>query len=197
MKTVSMSGLPREGVGKKDARKHRADGKIPCVIYGGDKQTHFLVEEKDFGQIVFSPDTYFIQLTLEGKTFDCVLKDIQYHPVSDHILHADFFEFSQDKPLTLSIPIHYEGVAPGIIKGGQIVKKFRKLTVKALPKDMPDAITVDISNLDINDKFVVRQLPQEKYTILEQQERYIVAINPTRLSATETPGEGGETAPAK
>jgi large subunit ribosomal protein L25 len=196
MKTVSMSGFPRESVGKKDARRHRADGKIPCVLYGNEKQIHFLAEEKDFHQVLFSPETYFIKLTIDGKSHDCVLKDIQYHPVSDHILHADFFEFSKDKPLTLSIPIHYEGVAPGIIKGGQIVKKFRKLTVKALPKDMPDFIEVDISHLDINDKFLVKELVQENYKILEKQERYIVAINPTRLSATTEGGEGGE-APAK
>ena len=189
-----MSGLLREGVGKKDAKRHRADGKIPCVLYGGEKQTHFLAEEKDFGTVIFSPDTFFIKLTIGDKSYDCVLKDIQYHPVSDHILHADFFEFSQDKPLTLPIPIKYEGTSPGVIKGGQLVKKFRKLTVKALPKDMPDYITVDISNLDINQKFLVRELPQEKYQILEQQERYIVIINPTRLSTTA--GPEGE-APAK
>lgn len=191
-----MSGFPRESVGKKDARKHRADGKIPCVLYGGEKQIHFVAEEKDFGQIVFSPDTYFIKLSLEDKTYDCVLKDIQYHPVSDHILHADFYEFSQDKPLTLSIPLRFEGTAPGVIKGGQLVKKFRKLAVKALPKDMPDYIVVDISNLDINQKILIKDLPQEKYTIAEQQERYIVAINPTRHTAGETTAESGE-APAK
>lgn len=191
-----MSGFPREGVGKKDARKHRADGKIPCVLYGGEKQIHFVADEKDFGHILFSPETYFVALSLEGKTYDCVLKDIQYHPVSDHILHADFYEFSQDRPLTLSIPVHFEGTAPGIIKGGQLVKKFRKLPVKALPKDMPDFILVDISNLDINQKILIKELAQEKYTITEHQERYVVAINPTRLSVSETPAEGGE-APAK
>lgn len=190
-----MSGLLREGVGKKDARKHRADGKIPCVLYGGEKQIHFVAEEKDFGQVIFSPETFFIKLTLGDKSYDCVLKDIQYHPVSDHILHADFYEFSKDKPLTLSVPVSYEGTAPGIIKGGQLVKKFRKLAVKALPKDMPDNIVVNIGELDINQKVLVKDLPQEKYTILEQQERYVVAINPTRLSAA-APGEGGE-APAK
>ena len=190
-----MSGLLREGVGKKDARKHRADGKIPCVLYGGEKQIHFVAEEKDFGQVIFSPETFFINLTLGDKSYDVVLKDIQYHPVSDHILHADFFEFSKDKPLTLSVPVSYEGTAPGIIKGGQLVKKFRKLAVKALPKDMPDYIVVNIGELDINQKVLVKDLPQEKYTILEQQERYVVAINPTRLSAA-APGEGGE-APAK
>lgn len=188
-----MSGFPRESVGKKDARKHRADGKIPCVLYGTEKQIHFLANEKDFGQVIFSPETYFINLSIDGKEHNCVLKDIQYHPVSDHILHADFFEFPTDKPLMLAIPVNYEGVAPGVIKGGQIVKKFRKLTVKALPKDMPDHIKVDIGELDINQKILVKDLPQVKYKIMEQQERYVVAINPTRLSAT-TEGEGGEAA---
>lgn len=185
-----MSGFPRESVGKKDAKRHRADGKIPCVLYGGEKQIHFLAEEKEFGDIIFSPETFFINLTVGDQSYKCVLKDIQYHPVSDHILHADFFEFSQDKPLTLAIPIKFQGTAPGVIKGGQLVKKFRKLTVKALPKDMPDYITVDISNLDINQKFLVKEIQQENFKILEQQERYIIAINPTRLSATAGPEEG-------
>jgi large subunit ribosomal protein L25 len=197
MKTVSMSGSSRESVGKKDAKLQRSEGRIPCVLYGGKEQIKFVAEEKSFHQIVFTPDSFFIKLTIDGKSHDCVLKDIQYHPVSDTILHADFIEFEQDKPLTMSVPVKFTGNAPGLIKGGELVKKFRKLNVRALPADMPEAVIIDISNLDIDQKIIMSEVPQEKFKILEKPERYIIAIRPTRVTATVEPGaEGAAPAPA-
>ena len=190
MKTVSMSGSPRESVGKKDAKRHRAEGRVPCVIYGGEEQIHFVTDEKAFLKIIHSPETFFIKMSIDKKDYDCVLKDIQYHPVSDSILHADFIEFKNDKPITLPIPVKFTGTAPGVIKGGKLVTKFRKLPVIALPGDMPEAIVVDISKLDIAQKVLINQIPQEKFRILERQERYVVTINATRQSTTVGPGEG-------
>ena len=198
MKTVSMSGSSRESVGKKDAKLQRSEGRIPCVLYGGKEQIKFVADEKSFHQIVFTPDSYFIKLTIDGNSHDCVLKDIQYHPVSDTILHADFIEFEQDKPLTMSVPVHFTGNAPGLIKGGQLIKKFRKLNVRALPADMPEAVVIDISNLDIDQKILIGDIKQEKFKILEKPERYVIAIRATRVSATTEPGaEGTAPAPAK
>jgi len=201
MKTVSMSGSSRESVGKKDAKLQRSEGRIPCVLYGGKEQYKFVAEEKSFHQIVFTPDSFFIKLTIDGKTHDCVLKDIQYHPVSDTILHADFIEFEQDKLLTMSVPVKFTGNAPGLIKGGELVKKFRKLNVRALPADMPEAVVIDISDLDIDQKIIISEIPQEKFKILEKPERYIIAIRPTRVTATVEPGAEGAApaaaAPAK
>jgi large subunit ribosomal protein L25 len=194
MKTVSMSGSLRESVGKKDAKLQRSEGKIPCVLYGGKEQYKFVADEKSFHQIVFSPDSFFIKLELDGKVHDCVLKDIQYHPVSDTILHADFIEFEMDKPLTMAVPIQFTGNAPGLIKGGQLVKKFRKLNIRALPADMPESVVIDISNLDIDQKITIAEVPQEKFKILENQDRYIIAIRATRVSATTEPGAEGAAA---
>jgi large subunit ribosomal protein L25 len=191
MKTVSMSGSSRESVGKKDAKLQRSEGRIPCVLYGGKEQYKFVAEEKSFHQIVFTPDSFFIKLTIDGKSHDCVLKDIQYHPVSDTILHADFIEFEMDKPLTMGVPVRFDGNAPGLIKGGQLIKKFRKLNVRALPADMPESVVIDISELDIDQKITIGELVQEKYTILEKPERYIIAIRATRVSATVEPGAEG------
>ena len=188
MKTVSMNGSPRESVGKKDAKLQRSEGKIPCVLYGGKEQIKFTADEKSFHQIIFTPDSHFIKLSISGKEHDCVLKDIQYHPVSDTILHADFIEFEMDKPLTMSVPVKFTGNAPGLIKGGQLVKKFRKLNVRALPADMPESVVIDISELDIDQKITVGELVQENFKILEQPERYIIAIRATRVSATTEPG---------
>jgi len=191
MKTVSMSGSLRESVGKKDAKLQRSEGKIPCVLYGGKEQYKFVADEKSFAQIVFSPDSFFIKLDLDGKKHDCILKDIQYHPVSDTILHADFIEFSQDKPLTMAVPVQFTGNAPGLIKGGQLIKKFRKLNIRSLPADMPEAVVIDISELDIDQKITIGEIPQVKFTILEKPERYIIAIRATRVSATAEPGAEG------
>jgi large subunit ribosomal protein L25 len=196
MKTVSMSGSPRESVGKKDAKLQRSEGRIPCVLYGGKEQIKFVADEKSFHQIVFTPDSHFIKLTIDGISHDCVLKDIQYHPVSDTILHADFIEFEQDKPLTMSVPVSFTGNAPGLIKGGQLIKKFRKLNVRALPADMPEAVTIDISELDIDQKITIGEIVQEKFKILEKPERYIIAIRPTRVTATAEPGAEGAAAAA-
>jgi large subunit ribosomal protein L25 len=193
MKTVSMSGSLRENVGKKDARKQRKDGLVPCVLYGGKEQFHFVMPEKDFKPAIFTPDALFIELELSGKKYDCILKEVQYHPVSDKILHADFMEFTQDKPVILEIPIKLKGNAPGLLKGGQLVKKFRKLPVKALPKDMPQIIEIDISNLEVNDRIKIGDLVQEKYKIMEKAERFVVGIMPTRITATG--GEAGAAAP--
>jgi large subunit ribosomal protein L25 len=201
MKTVSMSGSSRESVGKKDAKLQRSEGRIPCVLYGGKEQYKFVADEKSFHQIVFTPDSFFIKLTIDGKSHDCVLKDIQYHPVSDTILHADFIEFEHDKLLTMSVPVKFTGKAPGLIKGGELVKKFRKLNVRALPADMPEAVVIDLSNLDLDQKIIISEIPQEKFKILEKPERYIIAIRPTRVTATVEPGAEGAApaaaAPAK
>lgn len=192
MKTVSMSGSLRESVGKKDAKKLRAEGKVPCVLYGGDKQHHFSIEELEFKKLIFTPDTYFLKMELGGKEYNCILKDVQYHPVSDSVLHADFQEFIPGKPVTTSVPIRLEGDAPGLMKGGVLVKKFRKLPVRALPENMPEEIVIDISSLEINDYIHVSDIDQEKFTVEESPQRFVVGVMTTRLAAVTTPGEEEE-----
>jgi len=194
MKTVSMSGSRRESVGKKDAKKHRVEGRVPCVIYGGKEEVHFSLEEKAFAKLLFSAQAFFVKLTIDGTDFNCILKDVQYHPVSDSIIHADFLEYSEDKPITLAIPVKVTGTSPGVIKGGSLDKKFRRLTIHALPKDMPEAIVVDISKMEVNDKITIAQVPQEKFKILERSEQFIVAVRPTRLATGTKEGEAAKEA---
>ena len=179
-----MSGSRRESVGKKDAKKNRREGRVPCVIYGGKEEIHFAMDEAVLSKLLFTPETFFIKLNIDGSEHECILKDVQYHPVSDHVLHADFLEFSGDKPITTSIPVKVKGTSPGVIKGGQLVKKFRKLTVTALPADMPDHITVDISKLDINDKVLISQIKRNKFEIKERGDQFVVAVRTTRLAAS-------------
>ena len=193
MKTVSMSGSQRENVGKKDAKKLRKQDQVPCVLYGGDEQIHFSTDERNFTKLLFTPETFFIKLDIGGKEYNCILKDVQYHPVSDKVLHADFMEYDEDKPITVHVPIKLTGNAPGVISGGVLVQKFRKLFVNALPADMPENIEIDINDMEIHDNIHVRDLVENKFQIMEKGERFVVGVQTTRLAAvTELVEEGEE-----
>lgn len=191
MKVVSMSGSLRENVGKKDARKVRDNGSVPCVLYGGKEQLHFFTDSKNFQQIVFTPEVCFVKIDINGKEYMAILQDIQYHPVTDIVYHADFMEINDDKPIVLNIPVKISGTAPGVLKGGKLVQKFRKLKIKALPKNMPEVIDVNISTLDIAGALKVADFANENYTLLDNKNNTIVTINVTRAveeNAAATPG---------
>ena len=158
MKRVSMSGSLRENVGKKDAKKQRAEGKVICVLYGGGDQLHFTVDSIAFDKVIFSPEIFLIELEIDGKEYLSILQDVQYHPVSDITLHADLLQLSESKPVVINLPVKLEGTAPGVIKGGVLNKKLRSIPVKGLVNDMPDNITVDISGLNITDTIQVRDV---------------------------------------
>jgi len=189
MKTVSMSGSPRENVGKKDAKKHRAEGKVPCVLYGGKEEVHFVVNEKDFGPVLFTPYAHLISLSIGKKEYQTILQDVQYHPVTDKILHVDFLEILPGKPVVVTVPIRIEGTSEGVLRGGKLVKKFRKLKVKALPEFLPDEIKVNITNLDINQSIKVGDLAIDKVQILDPANNVVVTVMSTRNVETEVPGK--------
>ncbi len=210
MKTVSLSGSLRENVGKKDAKKHRKEGKVPCVLYGGKEQTHFIADEKDFQKIIFTPEVYIINLTIAGKETSAILQDVQYHPVSDSILHVDFLEVIPGKPVSIAVPLRLQGSSPGVIKGGRLTQKIKKIRVKALVEDLPDQVVIDISKLDIGDKIKVAEVKEEKLSFLDNPNSIIVGVYTARTVVAgageddededgeeggETPAEGGD-APA-
>jgi len=180
MKTVSMSGSLRENVGKKDARKNRADGKIPCVLYGGKEEVHFVVDEKDFGPVIFTPYIHLINLTVNKQQYQTILKEVQYHPVTDEILHVDFLELIPGKPIIVSLPIRIQGSSKGVLRGGRMVKKFRKLKVKALPEHLPDEILIDITELEINDIIKVGDIQIDHVQMLDIATSTVVSIASTR-----------------
>lgn len=198
MKTVSLSGSLRENVGKKDAKKLRNEGKVPCVIYGGKEQKHFFVDQKDFKKIIFTPEVFIIKIDLGKESFETILQDIQYHPVSDIVLHADFLEISPEKQVTLAIPVQLEGTAPGVIKGGRLQLKLRKMRVKGLVEDMPEYIVLDISDMDIENSIKVKDIPSEKLHFLDPASAVVVSVKAARgLSEEEelaAEGEEGEAA---
>jgi large subunit ribosomal protein L25 len=194
MKSVSISGSPRENVGKKDAKKHRKEGLVPCVLYGGTEQVHFVTEEVSFKKLVFSPEAYTVKLNVGNKDYHAILQDIQYHPVNDKILHADFLEIFEDRPVTIHIPVKVTGVSEGVLKGGKLIQKLRKLKIKALPVYLPDDITVDISPLEIGDSIRVSDIKKENISFLDAPGAVIVGVRVTRVVVEEVPVAAAATA---
>ncbi|MCL2683462.1 MAG: 50S ribosomal protein L25/general stress protein Ctc [Bacteroidales bacterium] len=189
MKTVSMSGSLRANVGKKDAKALRNAGLVPCVIYGGNEQTHFSTPETSFKEIVFTPDVCFIEVDLNGKKYLTILQDIQYHKVSDSVLHADLFELHEDKPITLPVPVVYIGSSPGVLQGGKLVKSIRKVKVNALPKHMPETLTIDLSTLQIGDIVKISAIETNNFTIVDNANTTVCAVKTTRNVVADTPAE--------
>jgi len=202
MKQVSLSGSPRENVGKKDAKKHRRDGNVPCVLYGGKEQKHFIIPEPDLKKVIFTPETYIINLNIDGVEHLAILQDIQYHPVTDLILHIDFLQVFEDKPVILSVSLKFSGDSQGILKGGRLVRKYRKLRIKGLIKDLPDEIVVDITKLDIGDSIKIGELRRDNLEFLDVPTSIAAAVKTQRVivedevEGEEVEGEEGEAAPA-
>ncbi len=195
MKTVSLSGTPRAYVGKKDAKSLRRQGKVPCVIYGGKEQKHFFLDQKDFKKIIFTPEVFIVKIDLDGTTYETILQDIQYHPVSDLVLHADFLELTPGRAVTLAIPVQLEGTAPGVVKGGKLHLKLRKLRLKGLVENMPEHVVLDISGLDIGKSIKVKDISIDNIQFLDPVSAVVVSVKAARgISAAELEGEEGEEA---
>jgi len=176
MRTVTLSGSLRESVGKKDARRLRAQGLVPCVLYGGKEQKHFFTQEKQFKDIVYTDKPCFVELMINGEKHLAILQEVQFHPVSDHIIHADFYEFSDKKPIKMHIPVVVKGNSPGVMKGGKLNVKYRTIPVKALPSKMPEEIVIDISHLDVGGKIRVKDIASPDYTLLIPENNIVVAV---------------------
>jgi large subunit ribosomal protein L25 len=180
MKSITITGSKRESVGKVATKALRNAGKVPCVLYGGEKALHFSADETAFKNLVYTPNVYTAKIEFEGNKYNAILQDIQFHPVSDKILHIDFYQLFDDKLVTLAIPVQLVGTAPGIIRGGSLRFAQRKLNVRALPGDLPDFIDANISKLDIGDKLYVTEVASKKYTILHPENTVIAQVRTSR-----------------
>ncbi|MEM6525023.1 MAG: 50S ribosomal protein L25/general stress protein Ctc [Bacteroidota bacterium] len=167
MKTVEIIGYNRANLGKSEAKRLRAEGHVPCVIYGGDEQIHFHAPMILFRDLVYTDEAHFVNVNVEGREFRAILQDIQFHPVSEVILHADFLQIFEGKPVKMDIPVHFEGASPGVSKGGTLIKKRRHLKVMSLPKDMPEYIAVDLSELDFGRAIKVGEIEVSNFEILD------------------------------
>ena len=193
MKTVSLSGSLRENVGKKDTKALRKAEMVPCVMYGsGEEQVKFATSAKNFSKILFSPETYIIDFDINGKIYKTILQDVQYHPVTDQVLHADFLIVKEDKPITVVLPVSLEGSAAGVMRGGKLKKGVRKVKVCGLIKDLPDYIVVNISKLNINEAIKVKDLNIENVTPVTPGYTVIAAVNMARGAQVSTDEEAAE-----
>ncbi|MBE7640860.1 MULTISPECIES: 50S ribosomal protein L25/general stress protein Ctc [Salegentibacter] len=182
MKSITINGSKRESVGKKATKALRNAGQVPCVLYGGDaKPLHFATDEISFNNLVYTPDVHTVEIKLgDSEKFNAILQDIQFHPVTDAILHVDFYQISDDKPITMEIPIHTEGVARGVKNGGVLRYNLRRLKVRGLAQELPDYITADVSQLKIGQKLYVTAVQDEAYEIQHPDNTVICQVRTSR-----------------
>jgi large subunit ribosomal protein L25 len=180
MKTVALTGELRSDLGSKYSRAMRNEGKVPCVLYGGGDHIHFFVYSPDFKALVYTPNTYKVQLTIEGKKYMAILHDMQFHPVNEAILHADFLAVDEKNPITVSIPVTVEGNSPGVRAGGKLIQKIQRLKIKGLIKDIPDSIVINIDGLDLGQSTKVKNVEVPNIQILDNKDNAIVSIKMTR-----------------
>jgi len=180
MKSIAISGSPRENVGKRDAKELRYDGKVPAVLYGGPTQTHFAVSAADLKPVVYTPDVHFIDIEVAGVVSQAVIQDIQFHPLTEKILHVDFLALDPNKPIAIEIPVKLTGTSPGVKMGGKLVQKLRKLRVKGLPKDHLDNIEVSIEGLEVGKSVRVGEIKLPNLTITNAAEDTIVSVTTSR-----------------
>jgi large subunit ribosomal protein L25 len=201
MKTIEIKGTFRTELGKKSSKEVRKEGNVPCVIYGKEKNIHFYTHENNFKNLVYTPEAHLVSLNIEEKIYRAVLKDMQFHPVKDNILHADFIEIFPDKPVVISIPIKVSGDSIGVIAGGKLSIKKRNLKVKGLADDLPETLPVDITNLKIHDGVKVSDLKYDKIELLDPKKSLVLSIATSRVAAkteeeTAAPAAGAPAAEA-
>ena len=190
MKSITINGSKRESVGKKATKALRNAGEVPCVLYGGDQPVHFSATELAFSQLVYTPNAHTVVIALDsGETLNAVLQDIQFHPVTDRILHVDFYQLFEDKEIAMNIPVRLNGNSRGVKNGGVLRKNNRKLRVKALPSDLPDTIEIDITPLKIGGKVYVGDLDQENYRFLHTDNTVVCQVKTARTAIAEDDDE--------
>lgn len=180
MKTLELKAQDRTDLGKKATADLRRNDLVPCVLYGGEEVVHFAADVKEVSRFVYSPEVYFASIQIGGKQFKAVMREIQFHPVSDKITHIDFIEVVESKKIRMDLPVKVEGNSVGVRSGGRLAVNVRKVRVEALPKDMPDEVTIDISNLNIGDALRVADVQISGVTFLDASNVVIAAVRITR-----------------
>ncbi len=182
MKTLEIKGSFRSELGKKNSRQTRKEGNVPCVIYGKEKNIHFHAHENSFKNLVYTAEAHLVKLNIEDKEYKAVLKDMQFHPVTDKILHADFIEIRDNKPVIINIPIKVSGDSVGVISGGKLYIKRRTLKVKGLAEDLPEHLSIDITNLKIHDSYKVGDLSFPKIELLDPKKSMVLNVATSRVA---------------
>ena len=192
MKTIEIKGFLRSELGKKSSRRLRKEGNVPCVIYGQEQNIHFHAHENSFIKLVFTPDAHLVKLDIEGKEYHSVLKDMQFHPVSDKITHADFIQVADNKPVVIKLPIRATGESVGIKAGGKLRIKRRHLKVKGFADDIPEFLPVDITDVKIHQSVKVGDLSFDKLELLDPKITTVLSVATSRVAQKTEEEEAAE-----
>ncbi|GHT12566.1 50S ribosomal protein L25 [Bacteroidia bacterium] len=200
MKSIEISGVSRAALGKKNSLALRAKGLVPCNLYGNGENVNLAVEVKNLQNLLYTPNAYLVQLNIEGKPETAVLREVQFHPVSDAVLHIDFFRVDNSKPIAIDVPVELKGNAEGVKLGGKLQQLSRKITISALPQDLPDSVVVDVTNLGLGKSIFVGDITLDKVNVLTPKNAVVCAVKMTRAAlgaaATAAPAAAAAAAPA-
>lgn len=188
MKSVEIVGFKRANLGKTSAKSLREKAEVPCVLYGGKEQVHFAVPMYLFKDLVYTPEAHTVDLNVEGTKYKAVLQDIQFHPVNDIILHADFLELNENKEVKMEVPVIVTGHSIGVAKGGKLIQKLRKVKISALPANLPDNVKIDVTELDLGKTLKVSAIETQGYKILNPQAVPVVTIEIPRALKNQKEG---------
>lgn len=192
MKSITIKGSKRESVGKKATKALRNADLVPCVVYGGEEPISFSAETKAFKELVYTPNAHTVVIDLGGTKINAIMQDIQFHPVTDRILHIDFYQIFDDKEVTLDIPVQTVGTSRGVRAGGTLRVVNRKLRVKAIPANLPDMIEVDISKMRIGHKFYVTDVKTDGFKIMHPDNTVICQVRRSRTAIVDDSDDDDE-----
>jgi large subunit ribosomal protein L25 len=192
MKKAQLSGSLRANVGKKDAGALRREGMVPCVLYGTGEQTHFSVRAVDMHKLIFSPDVYQVEIDIDGTKKTTIIQDLQMHPVKDTAMHVDFLELSDDKQVKVSLPLRATGSAIGVMNGGKLRQPYRKLRMMGLPGALPEAVTVDVTDMRIGDSVRISELNVDGVEFLEPANAVVLSVKMARGAVSDEEEEESE-----
>ncbi|WP_462317323.1 50S ribosomal protein L25/general stress protein Ctc [Marinilabilia sp.] len=182
MQTIELKAAKRENLGKTATKQLRNEGQVPCVLYGGEETLHVSAPLKDFNKLIYTPSVHIVKLNVNGKVYDAIIQDVQFHPVSDDAIHVDFLQVFEDKPVTIEIPVKLNGLAAGVKAGGKLNLEKRKLKVKALAKDLPDVLDIDITKLGLGKGIQVGHLSYDNLELLNNKNQVVVSVKLTRAA---------------
>ena len=194
MKTVTLSGSPRASVGKVDAKHLRNTGKVPCVLYGGKEQIHFSADERDFKHIIYTPEVCFVEIDINGKKTKAILQEAQYHKITDKLIHVDFLEIIEGKPVTMQVPVKLQGQSEGVKAGGKLNFKQRMVKVRGLADKLPDQIDINIEKIQVGKGISIADLKMEGVEFLNAKNVNVVSVNMARTVVEEAPAAAATTA---
>ena len=183
MESIALKASLRKETGKKSSKAIRVKDSIPCVLYGGKENVNFFAAESEFRPLIFTPQVFVVNIDIDGNGYQAIIKDLQFHPVTDKLIHADFYEISDNKPVTVEIPVRLSGSSIGVREGGKLLVDKRKLKVKGLSKDIPAEIELDITELGIGKSIRAGEIPTKKFEIVLSKETPIVSVRTTRAAA--------------